>query len=58
MLELQPYVTPEMYAEWNKIVGILELRICAKIQEYEVKPVLIAHKVLKLELERLLHVGQ
>ncbi|CAD8074125.1 unnamed protein product [Paramecium primaurelia] len=56
--ELQPYVTPEIFQEWNTILKTLELRIMSQAnQQSNIKPILIAHKILKLELQRLLHVG-
>ncbi|CAD8173037.1 unnamed protein product [Paramecium pentaurelia] len=56
--ELQPYVTPEIFQEWNTILKTLELRIMSQAnQQSNIKPILIAHRILKLELQRLLHVG-
>lgn len=52
--ELQPFVTPEIFSEWNKILKTLEERI---EQNTDPKPVLIAHKILRLELKRLLTAG-
>ncbi|CAD8179246.1 unnamed protein product [Paramecium octaurelia] len=56
--ELQPYVTPEIFSEWNTILKTLEQRIMSQANQHSsIKPILIAHKILKLELQRLLHVG-
>ncbi|CAK84613.1 unnamed protein product (macronuclear) [Paramecium tetraurelia] len=56
--ELQPYVTPEIFSEWNTIIKTLEQRIMSQTNQHSsIKPILIAHKILKLELKRLLNVG-
>ncbi|CAD8115278.1 unnamed protein product [Paramecium primaurelia] len=55
--ELQPYVTPEIFQEWNTILKTLEQRIMSQSnQQSNIKPILIAHRILKLEIQRLLHI--
>ncbi|CAD8185807.1 unnamed protein product [Paramecium pentaurelia] len=53
--QLQPFVTQEIYQEWVNILYTLEKRILHQKTDYQnVRPILIAHKILKLELTRLL----
>ncbi|CAK67716.1 unnamed protein product (macronuclear) [Paramecium tetraurelia] len=55
LTQLQPFVTSEIYQEWVNILFILEKRILNQKPDYQnVRPILIAHKILKLELTRLL----
>ena len=48
-------MTKEIFEEWNNILKTLEVRL--KSENPTIKPILIAHKILRLELERLLKVG-
>ncbi|CAD8127260.1 unnamed protein product [Paramecium sonneborni] len=55
LTQLQPFVTQEIYQEWVNILYTLEKRIMHQKNDYQnVRPILIAHKILKLELARLL----
>ncbi|CAK69301.1 unnamed protein product (macronuclear) [Paramecium tetraurelia] len=55
LTQLQPFVTQEIYQEWVNILFTLEKRILHQKTDYQnVRPILIAHKILKLELTRLL----
>ncbi|CAD8128062.1 unnamed protein product [Paramecium sonneborni] len=55
LTQLQPFVTQEIYQEWVNILFTLEKRILHQKTDYQnVRPILIAHKILKLELIRLL----
>jgi hypothetical protein len=57
LLELKPFVSQEIHKEWEGVLLALENRIKSNMLSDDVKPVLIAHKILKQELSRLVEIG-
>jgi hypothetical protein len=56
--ELKEYVVEEDYKNWKQILDILEKRILQDIvQEDIMKPIMIAHKLLRSEIDRIIEEG-
>ncbi|KAL4466832.1 hypothetical protein ABPG74_010429 [Tetrahymena malaccensis] len=56
---LKPFVVPESYKNWVEVLKVLEHRILdEEIQEENLRPILIAHKLLNDELQRLIEEGK